>query len=152
MNELNETTAQALIALEAELNSAGVKRIAEQNAAFSRVISDPDEVSVCSLQYPEDDLCASHAYKAIMEYVKEFERSLDDQHDVAVKLTSFGTSITMSVTQIRYSDPNLLIFDGYVGEDFATLVQHLSQLNFLLIAVPRKEPEKPKRPIGFSAD
>ncbi|MCI8526449.1 MAG: hypothetical protein HFF17_11160 [Oscillospiraceae bacterium] len=81
---------------------------------------------------------ADYSYKVIMERIKEFETGLDDEHEVAVKLASFGQAITMSVSDIGYSNPSTLIFYGYVGEQYATLVQHMSQLNFLLLAVKKK--------------
>lgn len=74
---------------------------------------------------------ASHSYEVIMERIKEFEDGLDDDHEVGVKLASFGQSITMSVTGIGYSNPSTLVFYGYVGDQPATLIQHMSQLNFL---------------------
>lgn len=42
-----------------------------------------------------------------------------------------------------------MVFKGYVNGRMSTLIQHVSQLNFLLTSVP-KEPDKPKRKIGFS--
>lgn len=86
-----------------------------------------------------------------MERIKEFEDELDDDHEVAVKLAAFGQSVTMAVTDIGYSNPTTLIFYGYVGNKKSTLIQHMSQLNFLLLAVEKADPEKPPRRIGFAA-
>lgn len=87
----------------------------------------------------------------IMEHIKKFENTLDNDHEVAIKLASFGQSITLSVIRIGYSDPNTLVFYGYVGEQPATLIQHMSQLNFLLLAAPKADPKKPVRRVklGF---
>lgn len=93
---------------------------------------------------------ADYAYEVIMERIKEFEENLDDEHEVAVKLASFGQSVTMGVTEIGYSNPSTLVFYGYVGDQYATLIQHMSQLNFLLLAVKKPDPEKPARRIGFA--
>ena len=38
---------------------------------------------------------------------------------------------------------------GHTGSGKSTLIQHMNQLNFLLTALPKTEPEKPKRKIGF---
>lgn len=97
-----------------------------------------------------DHTMADYAYEVIMDRIKEFEDDLDSDHEVAVRLASFGQSITMSVTEIGYSNPNTLVFYGYVGDQFATLIQHVSQLNFLLLAVKKAVPEKPPRRIGFA--
>ena len=42
-----------------------------------------------------------------------------------------------------------MVFKGIVNGNPATLVQHINQLSFMLIAVPRPEPEKHKAKIGF---
>lgn len=93
---------------------------------------------------------ADYAYEVIMDRIKEFEDELDDEHEIALKLASFGQSITLAVTDIGYSNPTTLVFYGYVGTQKATLVQNLNQLNFLLLAVKKADPEKPPRRIGFS--
>ena len=93
---------------------------------------------------------ADYSYEVIMERIKEFEDTLDTDHEVALRLASFGQSITLSVVDIGYSNPSTLVFHGYVGDQPATLIQHMSQLNFLLLAVKKADPEKPPRRIGFS--
>lgn len=90
------------------------------------------------------DLC-----EIIVSRIEAFERALDTEHEVSVKLASFGQNITLSVTDIDYLNPNILLFSGYVGGQFSTLIQHISQLNFLLVAVKKTNPEKPARRIGF---
>ena len=99
---------------------------------------------------PRDYNLADYSYEVILERIKYFEYSLDDEHEVAVKLASFGQALTLSVTDIGYSNPSTLVFHGYVGDQPATLIQHMSQLNFLLVAVKKSDPEKPPRRIGFS--
>lgn len=99
---------------------------------------------------PRDYNMADYSYEVIMERIKEFEDELDDDEEVAVRLASFGSSITMAVTEIGYSNPSTLVFYGYVGDQRSTLVQHVSQLNFLLLAVKKSDPEKPPRRIGFA--
>lgn len=96
-----------------------------------------------------DHSMADYAYEVILDRIKEFEEELDDEHEVAVRLASFGQSITMSVTSIGYSNPSTLVFYGYVGGQRATLIQHMNQLNFLLMAVQKADPAKPPRRIGF---
>ncbi len=94
---------------------------------------------------------ADYSYEVIMRRIKEFEDTLDENQEIAVKLASFGQSVTMSVTDIGYSNPSTLVFYGYVNGQSATLIQHVSQLNFLLLAVQKSDPEKPPRRIGFAA-
>lgn len=101
-------------------------------------------------ELPRNVSYADYAYEVIVNEIKDFEQSLDDEHEVAVKLASFGQSITLSVTGLGYANPSTLLFYGYVGEQRATLVQHMSQLNFLLLAVKKPDPAKPPRRIGFA--
>ena len=99
---------------------------------------------------PRDYSMADYACEVILDRVKEFEEGLDDDHEIAIKLASFGQTITMNVTDIGYSNPSTLVFYGFVGGQPATLIQHVSQLNFLLLAVKKADPKKPPRRIGFA--
>lgn len=92
---------------------------------------------------------ADYTYEVIVRRIKEFQDELDDDHEVALQLASFGQSITLAVTSIGYSNPNTLVFYGYVDGHPATLIQHMTQLNFLLLSMPKQDPEKPPRRIGF---
>ncbi|HEY8401165.1 MAG TPA: DUF6173 family protein [Cytophagaceae bacterium] len=92
---------------------------------------------------------ADYQYEIIREAIIEFEKSLDQEHEVAIKLAAFGQTILMNITDIGYSNPCLIHFYGTVNGNEAELIQHVSQLNFLLMAVPKAEPEKPPRRIGF---
>ena len=92
---------------------------------------------------------ADYSYEIIMKRIKEFQDELDDNHEVAVQLASFGQSITMAVSDVGYSNPSTLVFYGYVNGQKATLIQHMSQLNFLLLAIEKSDPKKPAYRIGF---
>jgi len=86
--------------------------------------------------------------EAIKEYVENFERELDDEHEVGVRLASFGGVILFHAQQIGFSAPNVITFYGVTEDgEKLQLIQHVSQLNFLLKAVKKRE-EKATR-IGF---
>ena len=106
---------------------------------------------LCSTKALRNYNLADYSYEVIIERIKEFEDALDNDHEVALQLASFGQSITLSVVDIGYSNPSTLVFHGYVGDQPATLIQHMSQLNFLLLAVKKADPEKPPRRIGFES-
>ncbi len=89
-------------------------------------------------------------FDILKKYIVNFENSLDSEHEVGIMLTNFGQSVTMQVTQISYEKSVLMVFKGYVNGKFSTLIQHVSQLNFLLTSI-EKEPDRPKRTIGFVA-
>lgn len=82
--------------------------------------------------------------------IQRYQANLSNTEDVAMMLTQFNESIQILVTGIGYSGYNLVCFHG---EDKngkpLELIQHVQQLNFLLMVVQKPEPEVPKRQIGF---
>lgn len=92
---------------------------------------------------------ADWKYEKVVEQIKGFQDQLDEDHEVGLLLTAFGTSVLMQVTDIGYQNPDLLYFYGYVNGTKAQLIQHSSQLNFLLTSVEKEDKSKPARRIGF---
>lgn len=90
-------------------------------------------------------------FELLKEQIEEFESTLDSEHEVGIWLTNFGQSVLMQVTEVSYRMPVLMIFKGYVNGIESTLVQHVNQLSFLITSV-KKEPDRPKRKIGFVSD
>lgn len=69
---------------------------------------------------------------------------------MGARLISFGQALTFHMMAIGYTAPSLVTFYGLTDSgDRVQLVQHVSQLSFLLMAV-KKLKEKPTR-IGFLA-
>ncbi len=87
-------------------------------------------------------------FQIIKKHIQKYEASLDADHEVAVWLTNFGQRVMMVVTNITYEKSVLMVFHGFVDGVESTLIQHISQLNFLLTKVP-KEVGREKRKIGF---
>lgn len=96
-----------------------------------------------------DYTLADYQHEIIMENIKDFEENLDDKHEVALRLTSFGQNILLNVTDIGYSNPCLIHYYGYVNGNYSELTQHISQINFLLTSVPNDNPNRKARRIGF---
>lgn len=88
------------------------------------------------------------AFRALSNYIKEFEDALDSEHEVAARLVSFGSEVKIRVLKVGYTAPALITFWGVndVG-DKVQLVQHVSQLSILLVAakVEKREPYR----VGF---
>ncbi len=84
-----------------------------------------------------------------MESIYDFEQYLDKDKEVALYLTNFGESVLMHITDIGYSNPSLIHYFGYVNGNYAELIQHVSQINFLITSAPKLDDEKPARRIGF---
>lgn len=92
---------------------------------------------------------ADYQFEILIQSIKEFENQLNDQQEIAVQLASFGQSVTLNVTSIGYINPSIIKFKGFVNGQFSELIQNVSQLNFLLMAVPKEILEAPPRRIGF---
>lgn len=111
----------------------------------------PKEISHSEsvLNTPEQNL-ASVFYQQLKAMVIDFNRHLNDNQELGIRLVSFGQTMTFHVERIGYSNPSLIIFVGVSDDGHPlTLVQHVSQINFLLMAVPKPGPELPRRHIGF---
>ncbi|WP_145047903.1 DUF6173 family protein [Paenibacillus xylanexedens] len=104
------------------------------------------ELPIASLKDPK---MADTQYEILMEEIREFERALSPNEEIAILLASFGQSVMMNVTEIGFHNPSLMVFYGYVNGQRSQLIQHISQLNFLLTSVPNSDPDRPARRIGF---
>ena len=103
-------------------------------------------------QYFPDKLDYSMAdtqYEIIMQQISDFEHDLDDAHEVALKLCNFGQTVLMNVETIGYHNPHLIFYYGYINGQYSQLIQHINQISFLITSVPKPDPNKPARRIGF---
>lgn len=91
---------------------------------------------------------AEWTYDRLLEYFRDFEKTLDQNHEVGVRLVSFGGNTTFHIVEIGYYGPDIITFYGVDSKNHSVqLIQNISQLSVLLIAV-EKRGEKPVR-IGF---
>lgn len=73
--------------------------------------------------------------KAVKSSIEQFEASLDEEHEVAIHLATFGTSIEFRAEKIGFSPSNIVTFHGVTGAgEKVHLVQHVSQVSLLLKA------------------
>lgn len=92
---------------------------------------------------------AQWAYERLILYIKNFEEQLDDEHEVAMGFTG-GDAGVLRIEGIGFFAPDIVTFYGRdEGEARTQLIQHVSQLNVMLCALPKApEVEEPRR-IGF---
>lgn len=109
-----------------------------------------EELESYPIDVPRDYKMADWKFEKLIEQIKTFEDELDDDHEVALKLASFGSSVVMYVMTIGYQNPDMLYFYGFVEGQPAQLIQHMSQLNFLITSVEKEDKTKPARRIGFA--
>lgn len=100
---------------------------------------------------PTDQNLSSEFYKRLTDWINGFDQSLDQEHEVGVRLVTFGQAVTFHLENMGYCNPSLISFSGFMenGEP-VELIQHVSQISILLIRMKRKDPNKPKKPIGFA--
>lgn len=96
---------------------------------------------------------ADQFYNYLVTMINEFEEGLDEEHEVGMRLVSFGQTVQFHVQDLGYQNPSLIRFFGKTEDDSdIELIQHISQISFLLMAVKRLNPEIPKKKIGFSTE
>ncbi|EAQ13855.1 hypothetical protein RB2654_12319 [Maritimibacter alkaliphilus HTCC2654] len=98
---------------------------------------------------PEDKSPAEWAYQRIILYIQNFEEQLDNEHEVAMGFTGSDAGV-LRIEGIGYFDPDIVTFYGTDSTGTKTqLVQHVSQLNVILRAMPREKGEDEPYRIGF---
>jgi hypothetical protein len=102
------------------------------------------------LQQAADNISAKGMHDRIVELINDFEKDLNDEYEAGARLVSFGQSVQFNIVDVGFYNPNLIMFSGLLDDgSHVQLVQHMSQLSFLLIAMKRQNPEQPRRKIGF---
>ena len=94
---------------------------------------------------------AEWMYERIVKRIVEFEKSIPDDMQAGGRFVTSATGYTFSIDDVSFWNPDMIMFYG-TGPDGAKveLLQHTSQLNLLLVAVPRRDDlSKPRRKIGF---
>lgn len=87
-------------------------------------------------------------FQHLVDKVSHFQNSLNDSEELGIGLANFGKAAEFHIRSISYKNPNLIEFSGVdIDGRSITLIQHISQLNFLLTALKPIE-EKAYR-IGF---
>jgi hypothetical protein len=95
---------------------------------------------------------ASEFHKRLSKWIADFDASLDQQHEVGVRLVSFGQSLVFHLQDMGYWNPSLLFFIGVTDDgNPVQLIQHVSQISVLLMKLPRRDTSKPKQPFGFAS-
>jgi hypothetical protein len=92
---------------------------------------------------------ARDMHSRIVKSIILFEKKLDQTQEIGAKMTSFGLSEIIHIDSVGWFGADMIIFAGRNLDDQPVqLLQHVSQLSVLLIALPIQKGE-PKR-IGFA--
>lgn len=89
----------------------------------------------------------------IFEEIVRYQSKLPEKDDVVMCIVQQNQSTIIHVDSIGYIGYNIIRFGGLDNSGKPLeLLQHVSQLNFLLMVESKPNPEVPKRRIGFVAD
>ena len=92
---------------------------------------------------------AQWAYERIILYIRNFEEQLDASQEVAMGFTG-GEAGVVRIEGMGYFDPDILTFYGTDTNGGRTqMVQHVSQLNVMLRALPKPAEKAEATRIGF---
>lgn len=139
------------------IETAGEIAEAAAQAGLHEVHADPDAPNAQKKPLPQGMVKkpanqkspAQWAYERIILYIKNFEEQLDASQEVAMGFTG-GDAGVLRIEGMGYFDPDILTFYGVDPAGGRTqMVQHVSQLNVMLRALPKPaEKDAPTR-IGF---
>jgi|TARA_B110000908_G_scaffold158887_1_gene200539 hypothetical protein len=92
---------------------------------------------------------AQWAYERLIIYLKNFEEQLDNEHEAAMGFTG-GDAGVLRIEGMGCYNPDIVAFYGSDPAGGPTqLVQHVSQLNVMLRAVPKAVEQAEPNRIGF---
>ncbi|UWR23084.1 hypothetical protein [Sulfitobacter sp. S190] len=143
MGEQVETTAEAA-------EAAAMPRMHEVHTdPAARTATDQALPKGVTAKSAEKKSPAQWAYERVVLYLKKFEEGLDENHEIAMGFAGADAGV-LRIEGMGYFDPDIVTF---YGTDPAggkmQLVQHVSQLNVVLRALPKAvEAAAPNR-IGF---
>lgn len=93
---------------------------------------------------------AEAMFNRIVAYIREFEANLDTSHEIGARMVSFGDTVQFHIVDMGYWNPDIITFDGLDESGRRMkLIQNLSQLNVLLVAMPKRIEHGEPRRIGF---
>ena len=132
------------------MEAAALPRAHEVHADPSRPKASADDLPAGAKAKPAGAKSPSEwAYERMILYIQKFEEGLDGDHEVAMGFTG-GDAGVMRIEGMGYFEPDIVTFYGSDPTGAKTqIVQHVTQLNVMLRALPKAvEAQEPRR-IGF---
>src|SRR5882672_308814 len=88
------------------------------------------------LRVPRPHNPAESMYERIVRSIAEFEEGLDESQEIGLRLVNFGSE-TFHIEDVGFWGMDLLKFYGRNSQGKPIeLLQHISQISILLVAVP----------------
>lgn len=138
------------IATSAEaLENAAIPKLREVHTAAGEEGADKAPLPKAMTEPAARKSPAQWAYERIILYIQNFEKTLDNDHEVGIGFTDGGAGI-MRIEGLGYFDPDIITYYGSnAAGQKAQLVQHVSQLNVMLVASPKSADQAEPNRIGF---
>lgn len=93
---------------------------------------------------------AEWAFVRISRLIQDFESGLDENHEVGAHMVGGPGDGVFQVRDVGFWGPDFILFMGVNDHGKPIrLIQHYTQLNVLLSAMPKPEAKTPARRIGF---
>lgn len=132
------------------------------SAGETRPCDDPDcPVPVTAWTSPDDARAmaaglkaqtnpAEWAFARLSRLIEDFESKLDENEEVGARIVGIPGDGVIQIDDVGFWGPDLILFFGKNQHGKPVrLVQHYSQINVLLSALPKEKPQAPPRRIGF---
>lgn len=142
MDDKIATTAEA-----AEMHA--IPRVHEVHTDPNKCAPAPADLPAALRESSEDKSAARWAYERLILYIQNFEKQLDNEHEVAMGFAG-GDTGTIRIEGMGYFDPDIITFYGSDPDGTKTqLIQHVSQLSVMLRALPKQTDQEEPTRIGF---
>ena len=142
MDDKIETSAEAL-------EADAIPRCHEVHSDPERCKGGKDVIQGVTLKSPKKKSAAEWAYERLILYIQNFEKSLDNEHEIAMGFTG-GNAGVLKIEGMGFFEPDIVTFYGSEPSGGKTqLVQHVSQLNVMLRALPKQVEQAEPNRIGF---
>ncbi len=97
----------------------------------------------------EGRFAAQEMFQFLSVRMAAFEKNLPEDHEMGVKLANYGVAAEIHVRGMGFQNPSIIEFYGMLSDGSEViLVQHIAQLNFVLLAL-RPVPEQDPFRVGF---
>ena len=124
-------------------------KVAMADAAAPATVETEPLPKVLAQRPVKDKSPAEWAYDRLILYIRNFEAQLDATQEIAMGFTG-GQAGVLQIEGVGFFDPDIVTFYGRDEDGMKTqLIQHVTQLNVLLRAVPKQVADDPPRRIGF---
>jgi hypothetical protein len=124
--------------------------MADSPATQAQIVRQAERLAPRRNEVVSPDRAAEATFNRIVAYIREFETNLDKDHEIGARMVSFGDTVQFHIVDMGYWNPDIVTFDGLddAGRRMK-LIQNVSQLNVLLVAMPKRIDHEEPRRIGF---